>query len=337
MQFSSRVDRRQGDWHRLTALLDRADRGGLRSLSDAELAELSRLHRRVSGHLAQAQGGASDPGIVAYLNGLVVRSHNAIYRVPSGVDWHRVGAFFTDTYPRTVRRLWPYVLVASLVFFGSSVFAFVLSYSDPATARLFVPAQFAGSVGPGTVPDYGDARLPAGAMAPLSAFIMQNNVKVGLTAFAGGVLAGVYTLYALLQNGLMVGGLSGAMHHYGNVLSYYSLIVPHGVVELWAIVLAGAAGLRLGWAVIAPGRCTRWESLKRAAPEAVTVMLGTALLFVVAGLIEGFITPAPFPPWAKVWVGIVSGILMLVYQYGPLARGPALEKAESSSMGNTTS
>lgn len=333
--FNSRVDRRQRDWHRLAALLDIVDQGGLKALSGAELAELSRLHRRVSSHLAQAQGGASDPDIVAYLNGLVVRSHNAVYRVPTGVQWRRVGAFLTDTYPRTVRKLWPYVLVASLVFFGSGLFAFILSYSDPTLARLFVPAQFAGAIGPGGMPDYQGNQLPTGIMAPLSAFIMQNNIKVGFTAFAGGVLAGVYTLYALLQNGLMVGGLSGGMHHYGNVLPYYSLIVPHGVVELWAIVLAGASGLRLGWAIIAPGRFTRWEALKRAAPEAATVMLGTVLLFVVAALIEGFVTPAPLPPWPKVWVGIISGILMLAYQYGPLARGPVPEEAWQPSAGNT--
>lgn len=321
-QFGSRVDRRQQDWHRLAGLLDRAESEGLAKLTAGELAELSRLHRRVSSHLAQAKGGSTDAEVIEYLNGLVVRSHNTVYRVPSRAQWRRVGEFFTDTYPRKLRRLWPFVLISAIVFFGSSIFAFVLSYSDPALGKLFIPPQFAGALRPGGTSDYEESPLPAGTMAPLSAFIMQNNIKVGFMAFAGGALGGTVTLYALLQNGLMVGGLSGAMHHYGDVLPYYSLIIPHGVVELWAIVIAGACGLRLGWAVIAPGRYTRWEALKQAAPDAAAVMLGTVVLFVVAGLIEGFVTPAPIGPYAKIGVGIVSGVLMVAYQYGPLARGP---------------
>ena len=279
--FNSRVDRRQRDWHRLAALLDIVDQGGLKALSGAELAELSRLHRRVSSHLAQAQGGASDPDIVAYLNGLVVRSHNAVYRVPTGVQWRRVGAFLTDTYPRTVRKLWPYVLVASLVFFGSGLFAFILSYSDPTLARLFVPAQFA-APSRAVCPTIRTTNCRRGSWLRYRPSSYRTTSKVGFTAFAGAPGGGLYPLRPAPErpDG---GRTERRMHHYGNV-PMHSLIV---LTASWAVgdrsrrSLRPAAGLgdHRPWAVHA------LQKLSSGRRRATTVML-VRLLFVVAALMR---------------------------------------------------
>jgi len=325
----SRVDRRRDQWLRLSGLLDDVEREGLASLTPAELAELGSLHRKAASHLAQAKGGAHDPGLVGYLNGLVVRSHNTVYRVPSRFSGVAVAGFFLSTYPRMVRRLWPFVLASVVLLYGSAAVAFLVAYADPVAGRALVPPQFRAVMGPGMPTDYGSKPLPESYMPLVSTFIMQNNIRVGFMAFAGGVLGGTVTFYQLLQNGLMVGGLAGAVHHYGDPMPFWVLILPHGVVELWAIALAGAAGFRIGWAVLVPGRLSRWTALRKSAGEAVLVMLGTVGLFVVAGLIEGFITPSALPDAAKLGVAGSSGVLMLVYLYGPLGRRRAVGEEEA--------
>lgn len=317
---TSRIDRRRDEWLRLSGLLDIVERDGLISLTPGELAELGGLHRKAASHLAQAKAGPHDPGLVAYINGLVVRSHNTVYRVPSHFSAAGLARFFTSTYPRMVRKLWPFVLASAVLLYGSAFAAFLVAYTDPISARALVPAQFRSVIGPGMPVDYKERPLPEAAMPVLSSFIMQNNIKVGFMAFAGGVLGGTVTFYQLVENGVMVGGIAGGVHHYGDPLPFWVLILPHGVVELWAITLAGAAGFRLGWAVLVPGRLARGTALLRAGREAVLVALGTVALFVVAGLIEGFITPSALPDMVKLGVGGASGLLTLLYLYGPLGR-----------------
>jgi uncharacterized membrane protein SpoIIM required for sporulation len=192
--------------------------------------------------------------------------------------------------------------------------------ADPTYARLFVPAQFLSIIGPFESPTQALGGLSPGVRGALSGFILQNNVKVGFLAFSGGALAGTVTVYHLLQNGAMVGGLAGAISYYGDPKPFYALIVPHGVIELWAIVLSGAAGLRLGRAIVLPGRLTRRAALREGASEAVLLAVGTALLFVVAALIEGFVTPSALSDDAKLWVGWGSGIATLLYLYWPFGR-----------------
>lgn len=326
-----RIEQRRSDWARLAALLDRVEGRGLSSLSPDELSELARLHRRVASHLSQAKSGAHDPSVVSYLNGLVGRSHNVVYRVPSRVQPRALVNFALTGYPRLVQRMWPYVLVAALLLFGSAFFAYVAALSDPTLALLLVPPQFHSVIGPGAGSGLPAEGIPVGMQTALSAFIMQNNIKVGLMAFAGGIFAGAYTIYSLVQNGLMVGGIAGAVHHYGDPWPFMSLVVPHGVIELWAIVLAGAAGFRLGWSLVAPGRLRRLASLRVGAIEAVQVVLGTALLFVVAALIEGFVTPSALPAGAKLAVGPLSGLVMLVYLYWPRRGGDQASVGASQS------
>ncbi len=317
---TSRLETRKGQWARLSELLSLVERSGRGALSPDELAELGRLHRKVSSHLAQAQAGASDPEAVAFLNGLVVRSHNTIYRVPSGFRPMAVLDFLFAGYPRIVCRLWPYVLLATVAMYGTATYAFVVTLADPTYANLFVPAPFLAAAAPteGERPE-----IPPAIMGALSGFIMQNNIKVGRAAFAGGLLGGTVTMYHMIQNGAMVGGLAGAVQHYGNPKAFYALIVPHGVIELTAIVLMGAAGFRLGWSILAPGRLSYRLSIARGAREAGLLALGTVPLFVVAALIEGFVTPAA---WlgedAKLWLGAATGVALLAYLCIPRGRGP---------------
>ncbi len=318
----SRFDRRREQWLRLSELLDRTDRVGMHDLSPDELADLGRLHRKVSSHLAQARAGVTDPEIVAYLNGLVARSHNTIYRPRSALSAVAFFEFLWVGFPRIVWKLWPYVLVSGLIFWGTAGLAYLVTWQDPTYAYLFVPAQFLSMIGPFERPDHTTGVLGPGVRGLLSGFIMQNNIKVGLLCFAGGALAGTVTVFHLLQNGAMVGGLVGAIHHYQNPTALLALLAPHGVIELWAVVLSGAAGLRLARGVVLPGRLTRRAALREAAREAVLLAVGTTLLFVVAAVIEGFVTPSGLTDNVKLWgVGGGSGVLLLLYLYWPYGRG----------------
>jgi uncharacterized membrane protein SpoIIM required for sporulation len=316
----SRFDRRREQWLRLSELLVRVEQRGLGDLADEELSELGRLHRSVSSHLAQARGGQADPEVLAYLNGLVGRSHNAVYRPRSALKLAGLLQFLWSGFPRMVWKLWPYVVTAAILMYGMAILAYVVTLADPTYAHLFVPAQFLSAAGPFEKPEALKEGLGLGQRGLLSGYIMQNNIKVGFTAFAGGVLAGTLTVGALLQTGAMVGGLAGAVAHYSDPLPFYALLIPHGVIELWAIVLCGAAGLRLAKSIILPGRLTRKAALREGGREAVLVALGAALLFVVAALIEGFITPSAMPDLAKLWVGGISGIAMFLYLYWPWGR-----------------
>jgi uncharacterized membrane protein SpoIIM required for sporulation len=144
---------------------------------------------------------------------------------------------------------------------------------------------------------------------------------VSFLAFGGGMLAGVATLYIMAFNGLLIGGLSGLTAHYGLAGELWTFVIGHGVIELSVIMMAGGAGLRLGWAILHPGEYQRRAALALAANRAVRLMIGTVPLLVVAGMIEGFISPNEFIPAPVKWgVGLLTGALL--YSYLLLAGRP---------------
>jgi uncharacterized membrane protein SpoIIM required for sporulation len=149
--------------------------------------------------------------------------------------------------------------------------------------------------------------------AASATFIMTNNIQVSLLAFAGGVLLGAITLYVLYNNGMMLGVIAGAAQAYGFSGNLWGFIAAHGVIELSVIFIAGGAGLQLGWAIIRPGLLTRRAALVLATRRAMHLLLGCIPLLVIAGTIEGFISPAPLPIAFKLFVAVGSGILLYSY------------------------
>jgi uncharacterized membrane protein SpoIIM required for sporulation len=149
-----------------------------------------------------------------------------------------------------------------------------------------------------------------------SSFIMTNNIRVAFLAFAGGVTAGLLTIYILIYNGLMLGGITGLTAHYGVGFDLWTFVIGHGVIELSVIVIAGASGLMMGWAIIHPGLLRRRDALALAARKGVRLIIGSVPLLVIAGLIEGFISPNELIPWPVKWsVGLVSGIVLYSYLF----------------------
>lgn len=310
MQAETFISRKRAAWERLSALLDRAG-AGLAALSAEELHELGRLYRQATSDLAVARRDFPRHPVSAYLNGLVARGHGAIYR-DSGPRAAALLTFFTHTFPQAFRATWGHTLAAFLMFLLPALAAFVATFRDPTLASALLPGSefIIENIQQGEewwlrINEEGNARA--------SAEIMTNNIGVAIRAFAGGVLFGVYTLYILVFNGIMMGVVAGAAQRFGFAGNLWGFVAAHGVVELSVIFIAGGAGLQLGWALIRPGLLSRRTALVVAARRAVLLLLGCAPLLVIAGVIEGFISPSPLPLAAKLAVAAGSGVALLAY------------------------
>ena len=305
------ISDRQDDWSRLEALLARA-RATPGALPAADLEELARLYRLATSDLARARRDFPGDRVVSYLNRLVSSAYAVVYG-SSGFSRRDVGRWYMQGFPRLWRSTAGYFLLAALVFFGTGILSFVATVTYPPAAQMLLPSEVYQSVT--SYAERGElwTEIPQARRSLASAAIMTNNIQVAILAFAGGVLVGLLTAYVLVYNGLHLGAIMGVVTHYGVGGGLLSFVVGHGVIELSVICLAGGAGFMLADAILRPGMLTRTEALRRAALRAVQLLLGGASLLVVAGLIEGFISPSGLPDWVKFTVGIVSGLLLYGY------------------------
>ncbi|MEY2473242.1 MAG: hypothetical protein QOK28_2571 [Actinomycetota bacterium] len=286
-------------------------------LGAPKVLRLGELYRATVGDLAQARRTLRGEPVVARLESLVLRGRSLVYDTEARRE--SIREFFTTGY---WRRLWSHpgtLAVAAALVFVPAALAFVWAARDPAAALGVVPDAFRG-IGDGSRTAK-SAGLTPGDSSAFASEIMTNNIRVTALAFAGGISFGVGTIAVLIFNGVLLGAVGGLSFHAGRGHDFVTLVVAHGVLELSCIVVAGAAGLRMATALVAPGRATRMASLSRGAREAVELVLGTAPWLVVAGLIEGFITPAGFGLAVNATVGVVVGgtYWLLVWRRG--ARG----------------
>ncbi len=307
------IQARQADWQTLTHLLDQAQRSP-RALSPQGVQQLGQLYRAAASDLAVAQRDFPDQRVTQYLNQLVARAHASIYR-SEPLALGRLWRFVTTGFPRVYRELLPFTLASALFFIVPTIAAWAATAADPPSARWLLPPEVQA-----LIPLIEDGQLwtdiPINERPYASSGIMRNNIQVIFLAFSGGMLAGLATVYILIFNGLLLGGLSGLTAHYGLAGELWTFVIAHGVVELSVIIMAGGAGLRLGWAIIHPGDYRRREALALAANRAVRLIIGCVPLLVFAGLIEGFISPAENLAWQLHWaVGLGSGALLYAYLF----------------------
>jgi len=302
---------RKNDWEALSTLLDAGQRD-MRGLSESQVRDLARLYRAATSDLALAQRDFPRHEITAYLNQLVARAHAMVYR-SEPLALRRLWHFATTGFPRLFREMWIYTFVAAMFFILPAIGSGAATYLRPQTATLLLP--------PGSqrlINTVEDKKLwidiPVEERPYTSAFIMQNNIQVSFLAFASGLTAGLMTLWVLFFNGLMIGTLTGLTSYYGIGSELWTFVIGHGVIELSVIFMAGGSGLMLGWAILRPGLMRRRDALAQAARKAVYLLLGAVPWLVIAGTIEGFISPNNDIPAPIHWaVGIVSGIFLHSY------------------------
>lgn len=306
------IDDRKNNWQRLEDLLSILEVSSLRGLSRAEVREFGELYRRAATDLAIARSETRDPKLVNYLNSLVIRAHGKIYRADNqgfGLLWQ----FFTKEFPRTFRKNLRYILLAFGIFAFFGAASFVLCYFN---------GNFADRLGLDTyrVAAQSDMqwwlRLNQANQIG-SSEILTNNIRVSFMAFALGAFLGVGTVYVLFFNGLLIGGVLGVCYKanpaFANEL--VTFMVGHGVIELSCIFIAGGAGMMIGYAIVNPGDLTRAQALKKKGIEAVRIVIGCACFLVIAGIIEGFLSPSNLPAWIKFGTGISTGIAMYSYLF----------------------
>ncbi len=304
------INIKKAGWERLTAILDQSQLGGLAALSAEELSELGRLYRGVTSDLAVVRRDFAGHRVADYLNGLVARAHGAVYG-SRAAQRRGIIDFYTRSFPRTFRATWAYTLAAFLMFLLPALGSFYVAYRDPAAGAALMPGIEE------RIQDIRDKRewwkdLNDGNAAGAS-MIMTNNIQVAIMAFAGGTLLGIFTLYLLAQNGLMLGIVAGAAQSLGFATNLWGFVAAHGVIELSVIFIAGGAGLQLGWSIVRPGLLTRRAALLLAARRAAQLLLGCIPLLVIAGTIEGFISPSALPLAVKLAVSFTSGVLLYGY------------------------
>ena len=306
------VERRSATWERLDGLLVRAGRRGVRALQPAEIAELGRLYRATTSDLAYAKGSGFDRVLLEYLNRLTARAHAYVYGATLESGYARVGRFYGETLPREFRHSIVYTAICTALTVVCAVVAYVLIRTHPADAYALLSS--------GMIPDeikkslhdsnFGFDRSFSPAMATL---IITNNIKVAIIAFGGCITLGYLTLQIIVENGLMLGGLGALFTNAGFGYDFWATIAPHGVIELTAIQIAGGAGLLIAAGVLYPGRLSRRDAIMVNAKRAGTLIVGVASMLVVAGTIEGFLSPQRWAPEVRIGIGTVTAVALLLY------------------------
>jgi len=294
------VEQKQDRWQRLSDALDTVARLGPGALDRAEMEVVGRLYREVVSDLSVARTQKASEELVWRLNDLAGRAHGYIYSKPrprlSGVF-----SFFFEGFPRVFRSKLAYAAVSAIIFAVGYACGPQIVGATPELFGEMLP-QGVGS-GPTTIPD----------PAEMSGFLVTNNVKVGIIAFAGGITAGVLTSVVLFFNGVLLGVVAACCVPLRGQTAFWALILPHGIIELTAVFICGAAGLVVGSAIIAPGNVRRADAIRLAAGIAVQLFAGTLPLFIAAAIIEGFLTPSPIQPWMKLSFAGVTAVALLLY------------------------
>lgn len=304
--LSSRLEK----WKRLEVLTARASRLRLNNLSGEEVREFGRLYRRTAADLAIAREEVRDQRLVNYLNHLVARAHGAIYRSESS-GFGVFLSFFRFEFPAVFRKTFPYIFTSFLLFMLPLAFALVMSIIDE---------RFPDAVEPGLKEliaghyNWTESVNKGNALASTS--IQTNNITVTFVAFAGGVFAGLGTVLVLVHNGISIGMTMGLCikYRFWDILIF---ITAHGVIELTAIFIAGGAGLLIGKALLMPGDHRRIDALVTNGMLAIKLIMGCVPMLLVAGLIEGFVSPAHISPYYKFAISAISAVVLVAYFLKP--------------------
>jgi len=307
MDIDRYIATHQPTWDRLATLTSRAGRGVGR-LTAAELDELVRLYQRVSTHLSYARTYHRDPALTANLSRLVARAGAVVYGTRART-LRSLGRFFAETFPTAVWRARHFVLVSVALTALPALAMGVWLARSPAALDASAPA----AVREAYVEEDFEAYYTSEPAEAFAAEVFTNNVQVGFMAFAGGIAFCLPTALILALNGANLGSAAGLFAAVGQQGKFWGLVLPHGLLELTAVFIAGGAGLMLGWALIDPGDRPRRDALVEEGRQAIVIVVGLIAVFAAAGVIEGFITGHVGSTALRVGIGAVAETLFLAY------------------------
>ncbi|MEA2213784.1 MAG: hypothetical protein QOF83_3732 [Solirubrobacteraceae bacterium] len=296
MNLEAFLAARQPDWTELDELSRRA-RGRPERLGPDGVLRLGALYRAAVADLARGRRAFGPDPAVRSLEQIVARARATLYATASRQG--SIRAYLGGGYWRAVRERGRTVALAWLLLIVSTTLAAVWARHDPAAAAGIVPGSLAG----GSTP-HGAIGLGADQSAALSVTIFVNNIGVSFFDFASGIVLGILPAFSLIYNGLILGAVGGIVSGAGHTAAVVALLAPHGMLELSCIAVSAAAGMSMGWAIVEPGALTRRAALAAQAPAAVLLVLATAPWLVLAGLVEGFVTPHRLPLAAALGVGV---------------------------------
>jgi uncharacterized membrane protein SpoIIM required for sporulation len=290
-------------WDRLEALVKRR-----RRLTGAEVDELVDLYQRVSTHLSMVRSASTDSVLVGRLSGLVARARSAVTGAHAPL-WSEFIRFWAVSFPVVAYRSWRWWLGTAIAFFFVTVVIAVWISGNPEVqSALRTPSEIDELVNNDFASYYREN--PAGSFA-LQVWVNNSLVTAQCIGFA--ILLGIPIPLILFQNAANLGVIAGFMFDAGKADIFLGLLTPHGLIELTAVFLAGAAGMRLGWSVVSPGNRPRGQVLAEQGRAVVAVAIGLAGVLLVAGLIEALVTPSPLPTVVRIGIGVAAEIAFLAY------------------------
>ncbi len=307
MNVKQFVKMHREEWKQLEQLITTISKHR-NAITGDRITQYHRLYQKAAQNLSYSQTYFPNDEVTQYLNGLVAKAHNLLYKDQVS-SLKQIRHFFSEKFIKLLLEQWKFVMIAMILFLIGALGSFLSVMTDPLHIYTILPAEIAKGVNPEQL-GKGHEAVDSSLM---SATIMTNNIKVAIFAFAGGITFGLVTVYLMVYNGIIIGALAALFWHHGKSYDFWAYIVPHGMIELTAIFIAGGAGLLMGYKLFVPGQYTRRYQLKQQAMRSVQLLLGTIPLFVIAGIIEGFITPADISLETKYIVAFLTVIGLILY------------------------
>lgn len=311
MNISRFIREHKSQWTELEQLLIQLSKRKS-SLQASHVNRFTELYKVASAHLATLQTHMPTDETTLYLNHLVSQAHNAMYK-ENNKSSKQIKEFFLHYFPSLIRVRSLFVAFALFLFLLGGLLGFLSVWNDPLNLSMIMPGAMADSIDPAKTADpRGDLHSPL-----VSTAIMTNNIRVAVLAFISGVTLGIGTIYLMISNGLIVGALAAVFMQSGKSYVFWAYILPHGIIELTAIFIAGGAGLYMGYRFFVPGPYPRKLRFLESAKESAQLLIGTIPLFIIAGIIEGYITPSTMSLEVKYLIaGVTLLLLALYYGYG---------------------
>ena len=316
-------EEREADWEKLDLIVTRAEKRGVRALSDEDMTALPRLYRQAVSSLSMARSISLDQNVLAYLETLCARAYFFVYGTRASMG-ERMAQFFRRDWPAAVSAaIWP-TLLAALCLFGGALLAFFLCMQDMEWYWTF--HQGFDSRNPDASYDHLRSTLYtedtdiADMLAAFAGQLFSHNSGIAIFAFALGFCFGIPTAVLLIYNGVIIGSFYAVFWQAGLGAELAGWLFIHGVTELFAIVLAGAAGFMIGGSVAFPGTKSRMQSMRDAGNAAAMVIIGAVLMLFIAALLEGFGRQMINVDLTRYIIAISSLVFWLAYFYWPRAR-----------------